>query len=152
MLASSVHSGMPLLFNFDVGRKSIDVVTKFAHLPAMPFKGKRKTLILTWDSILDLPWRWIEHWAALVVSWLRLVLLTWSCRVRVPLVSGLFYLSPCLTLMPWSSLSSTQSNEEVFHRIPRRGCKPSVSGDLARLASCYSRPSLATIIVVHPKG
>ena len=30
--------------------------------------------------------------------------------------------------------------------------KPSVPGDLARLASGYSRPSLATTIVVDPKG
>ena len=57
------------------------------------------------------------------VSWLRLVLPTWSCRFRVPPVSELFSLSPCLTSMPWSSLSSTPSNEEVFHRILRRGCK-----------------------------
>ena len=30
--------------------------------------------------------------------------------------------------------------------------KPSVPGDLAQLASGYSRPSLATTIVVNPKG
>ena len=30
---------------------------------------------------------------------------------------------PCLTLMPWSSLSSTPSNEAVSHRILWRGCK-----------------------------
>ena len=31
--------------------------------------------------------------------------------------------SPCLTSMPRTSLSSTPSNEEVFHHILRRGCK-----------------------------
>ena len=34
-----------------------------------------------------------------------------------------FSVSPCLTSMPWSSLSSTPSIEEVFHHILRRRCK-----------------------------
>ena len=34
-----------------------------------------------------------------------------------------FSLSLCLTSIPWSSLRSTLSNEEVFHCILRRGCK-----------------------------
>ena len=37
--------------------------------------------------------------------------------------SGHFSLSLCLTSMLWGSLSSTPSNEEVFHRILQRGCK-----------------------------
>ena len=55
--------------------------------------------------------------------WLRLMLTTWSRRVQVPPVSGNFSLSLYFTSMPWSSLSSTPSNEEVFHHIFQRGCK-----------------------------
>ena len=51
---------------------------------------------------------------------------------------------------PWSLLSSTPVNEEVFHCILRRGLvKP---GDLARLDSGYSRPLFPTTLVVNPKG
>ena len=39
----------------------------------------------------------------MIVSQLRLVLLTWSRMVRVPPVSGHFSLSLCLTSVPWSS-------------------------------------------------
>ena len=93
---------------------------------------------------------------ALVVLWLRLELPTRNRGFEShhwP-VSGHFSLLTCLTPMPWSSLSSTPSNEEMFHRILRRGCN-AISprpGDLAQSASGYSRPLLATIIVVNPKG
>ena len=37
--------------------------------------------------------------------------------------SGDPYLIFVYPQLPWSLLSSTQLNEEVFHRILRRGCK-----------------------------
>ena len=68
-------------------------------------------------------WGGGEEGRALVFSWLRLVLPTWSCRVWVPPVSEKFSLSLCLASIPWGSLSSTSSNEEVFHHILLRQCK-----------------------------
>ena len=57
--------------------------------------------------------------------------------------------------MPWSSLSSTRSNEEVFHRILRRGCKavgPRGPGSIslrlfqALVSHCYSgKPERVTL-------
>ena len=47
--------------------------------------------------------------------------------------------------LPWSLLNSTLVNEEVFHTASFGGdVKPSVPGDLTRLAFGYFRPSLAT--------
>ena len=52
-----------------------------------------------------------------------------------------FFFFPLLTPMPWNSLSSTPSNEEMSLTTSFGGdVKPSVLGDLAQLTSSYSRP------------
>ena len=66
-------------------------------------------------------WKAREAWGALVVKTCALNLVSQGSSPTS--VRAFFSLSLCLTLMPWSSLSSTPSNEEVFHRILRRGCK-----------------------------
>ena len=52
-----------------------------------------------------------------------------------PTSQGFFLSFPfCLTSMPWSSLISTPSNEEVFHCILWRGCKavgPGIPGSIS---------------------
>ena len=76
---------------------------------------------------------------ALVVSWLRLMLSTWSCHVRVPPVSGHFSLSPqCLTSVPWSSLSSTLSNGISPH--PSERCEAVGPGIWLYLPQAISGP------------
>ena len=67
---------------------------------------------------------WMEEWlgwGALVVSWLRLMPSDLKSQCSSPaIVRAFFSLSLYLTPVPCSLLSSTSSNEEVFHRIHRR--------------------------------
>ena len=58
-----------------------------------------------------------------MVSWLKTHALDLESQSSSPTSVRDLFSFPCLTSMPWSSLSSTQSNEEVFHRILWRGSK-----------------------------
>ena len=75
----------------------------------------------------------------MVVSWVRLVLLTKSCVVFSP-TSVSRHLSPFLNALEFNQLDPVKRGD---------ASKPPVPGDLGQLASGYSRHSLATTRVVN---
>ena len=108
-----------------------------------PTWGKKKTYQIT-----CLPFG--LSWWALVVSWLQTRALDLESQGSSPTSVRDFFLFPlCLTSMPWALLHQMR---RCFTVSFGGDVKPSVPGDQARLASGYSRPSLASTIVVNPKG
>ena len=67
-------------------------------------------------------------------------------------VRAFFSLALCLTSIPGVHSALPHQMRRCFTASFGGDVKPSVPGDLGRLASGYSRPSLATTIVVNPKG